>query len=280
MGCLKLTYYQQRPRMRFVWGKKRQKKSVQRFYTMDPHAENYYAWSPYAYVGNSPLKYTDPTGMDWFRDENGTVQYFEGETKSFDNWIHLSANKYDKSVVDAIGSDIMTAAEISLNAGWNKFISYFGNADLGQNYFQNSANINYDDNASGLMGVIATILPGIKMSIRISQMTHEWVDERGWSESKNAMEHHIGMFLVSDNYLPEYAGFIGGANEIRGLLVNDRQQGQMMDALKGVGNTAFEWRDLADNYEGIQKWRAYRNVPSPIQVFFMNRYIGFPIPLR
>ncbi|MDU1893127.1 MAG: RHS repeat-associated core domain-containing protein, partial [Dysgonomonas sp.] len=35
-----------------------------RFTTMDPHAENYYSWSPYAYVMNNPLKYIDPTGMD------------------------------------------------------------------------------------------------------------------------------------------------------------------------------------------------------------------------
>ena len=63
MGCLKLTYYQQRPRMRCVWGKKRQKKSVQWFYMMDPLAEKYYSISPYAYVANNPLRFIDPTGM-------------------------------------------------------------------------------------------------------------------------------------------------------------------------------------------------------------------------
>lgn len=31
---------------------------------VDPHAENYYNWSPYAYVGNNLLRYIDPTGMD------------------------------------------------------------------------------------------------------------------------------------------------------------------------------------------------------------------------
>jgi RHS repeat-associated protein len=32
--------------------------------TPDPHAENYYSWSPYAWVANNPMKYIDPNGMD------------------------------------------------------------------------------------------------------------------------------------------------------------------------------------------------------------------------
>jgi RHS repeat-associated core domain len=35
-----------------------------RFSTVDPHPENYYSLSPYAYVANNPLKFIDPTGMD------------------------------------------------------------------------------------------------------------------------------------------------------------------------------------------------------------------------
>jgi RHS repeat-associated protein len=46
-----------------------------RFHTVDPHAENYYSWSPYHYAANNPIRVTDPTGMDWYEfDQNGKYQ--------------------------------------------------------------------------------------------------------------------------------------------------------------------------------------------------------------
>ncbi|GAB6120961.1 JAB-like toxin 1 domain-containing protein [Dysgonomonas termitidis] len=44
--------------------------------TPDPHAENYYSWSPYAWVGNNPMKYIDPTGMDTIHiNEQGRIAW-------------------------------------------------------------------------------------------------------------------------------------------------------------------------------------------------------------
>lgn len=45
-----------------------------RFTGIDPMAEKYYSISPYVYVANNPMKYTDPTGM-WILLKNGDNSY-------------------------------------------------------------------------------------------------------------------------------------------------------------------------------------------------------------
>ena len=44
----------------------------------DPHAENYYSTSPYAFSLNNPVRYIDPDGRDvWEIDYSGNVQWIE-----------------------------------------------------------------------------------------------------------------------------------------------------------------------------------------------------------
>ncbi|MBQ8628908.1 MAG: hypothetical protein IJ421_05470 [Prevotella sp.] len=42
--------------------------------TIDPHAESYYHLSPYSYCGGNPVNRIDPTGMDWY--QNNQTSYY------------------------------------------------------------------------------------------------------------------------------------------------------------------------------------------------------------
>ena len=65
MGCLKLTYHQafETPLKVVYRTKEAEQKSVQRFLSVDPLSEMTISETPYHYVSNNPLRFTDPTGM-------------------------------------------------------------------------------------------------------------------------------------------------------------------------------------------------------------------------
>ena len=46
-----------------------------RWFNEDARADKFLALSPFDYVGGNPIKRVDPNGMDWYRDDKGTLQY-------------------------------------------------------------------------------------------------------------------------------------------------------------------------------------------------------------
>jgi len=58
-----------------------------RWHVVDPHAENYYSWTPYNYTLNNPLLYIDPFGMD-------TTVYVLDQSKNPNNKREYTADVY------------------------------------------------------------------------------------------------------------------------------------------------------------------------------------------
>ena len=57
--------------------------------TMDPHSEDYYPISPYAWCGNNFVNVTDPTGMDWYQNDSTQNYIWFKETNEIDGYVHI-----------------------------------------------------------------------------------------------------------------------------------------------------------------------------------------------
>ncbi len=80
-----------------------------RFTSVDPLAEMYYSISPYAYVGNNPIKFIDPTGMYWVDDESRDYAF---ELRS-NMYRRISSYKKERtSKVEAILKDLQDGKTI------------------------------------------------------------------------------------------------------------------------------------------------------------------------
>jgi RHS repeat-associated protein len=80
-----------------------------RFWTMDPLAEKYPWLSPYAYCGNNPVKYVDPTGM-FIESAWDIFSLGLGINSFIDN---IKEGKIDAAIADGVGI-ITDAAAVAL----------------------------------------------------------------------------------------------------------------------------------------------------------------------
>nr|WP_277922643.1 RHS repeat-associated core domain-containing protein [Dysgonomonas sp. BGC7] len=90
--------------------------AIGRFITVDPHAENYYSWSPYSFVLGNPIRNIDPLGMDvWTTNDPAEIERVlsslkSGETvdsnKFGDQWTRVeNVSENDYAIFDDHTSD-------------------------------------------------------------------------------------------------------------------------------------------------------------------------------
>jgi RHS repeat-associated protein len=173
---------------------------IPRFTTVDPLAEKYYSISPYAYVGNNPLKFIDPTGMDWYEDDKGNVMWQEGN---------------DKTVTKTYEGENGTITINYRNVGTSYTVRVDDNVSV--RYEQNSI-----DNVFYLDEDLKNINP------QLSASTREPSFFENWSSSDNFFAN-LGYNILNDLYVslqPFTFGLVGETtNELTGGIAHTNLDG-------------------------------------------------------
>ncbi|OCA67915.1 hypothetical protein BBI01_20710 [Chryseobacterium artocarpi] len=143
---------------------------IGRFGTIDPLAEKYPDMSPFTYVANNPVKYTDPTGM-WIdiKDGDNTYRYNNGkyytqnaETKKWDVEASVKSDSYAGQILSALTS--ITGGDE--NSFGSQYLNLFANDDINTTIKDSSLNGSYKGlNGATLDG--STVFTAFKQDVTL-----------------------------------------------------------------------------------------------------------------
>lgn len=153
--------------------------------------------------------------------------------------------------------------------GFNVFMQYINNPNYGVDYFiENCRKIEFE--RSGWLAKVIEMSPPTKDAFHIVAWRDSMISDG--TPEVNALEHQIGTFLIGAKYGEEMAELIPAMNEVRGLIINDRQNGLMLEALGGSDNTAFTWGDVKHNKEGLKNYKEWHKKQEAERISKIKRF--------
>jgi hypothetical protein len=230
---------------------------VGRWMTMDPYSQYH---SPYLAMGNNPIRMIDPDGgsaWDIIFTSNGK-EVKRIKTDIVDATYDISElSTPSEALVNDVSKVITEGGMDAFRSMYYDMVDYsslnsFTNRHTDMEFFFNVSKT-FELSSSGVLGKLINSSNSVRDAFYISQWTHSVIAD-GTTEM-NALEHHVGSFLMTAKYGAKVARVITTSNEVRGLIINDRQSENVTRAIEGKGGTAFEWSDLKNNLIGRHYYR-------------------------
>jgi len=120
---------------------------ISMFYGVDPMADKYAGYSPFAYAVNNPLHYIDPTGMELDDPPGGQPE----QTKKKENYSPLKYDENKKSGSDVIPDFTIGNRSENMNANKDNYFNYSEDSDIAAN--GGGSNVkNYVEKANNITG--------------------------------------------------------------------------------------------------------------------------------
>jgi RHS repeat-associated protein len=125
-----------------------------RFTTQDPLAEKYYSISPYAYCGNNPVNYIDPTGMDsTYFNSQGDIIYSCGDDPNVNKYYVTKTTTTTSEMYPDPGSQNGTVQSITPEAAENTE-NEIQNGNVTGSHMQNVTQIESPDRMTAMINSI------------------------------------------------------------------------------------------------------------------------------